>query len=214
MDPKIQDLRREYRAAGLSEDDLAPDPFTQFDRWWQAALQACPIEPNAMSLATATPDGAPSVRMVLLKGCDPRGLVFYTNYDSRKGTELAANPRAAACFWWGELERQVRVEGAIELADAAEADAYFKTRPWYSQIGAIASPQSRPLPDRAALEALVVELATQYASRPPPRPANWGGYRLAPTRFEFWQGRESRLHDRLCYVRQPQGAWRVERLAP
>lgn len=214
MDPSIQDLRREYRQSGLHENDLAADPFAQFENWWSAALKACAIEPNAMSLATSTPDGRPSVRMVLLKACDPRGLVFYTNFDSRKGAELAANPRAAMCFWWGELERQVRVEGRIERADATEADAYFKTRPWYSQIGALASSQSKPIPNREALEARALELAAQFAGKPVPRPSNWGGYRLIPDLFEFWQGRESRLHDRLCYLRQPDGSWKIQRLSP
>lgn len=214
MDSAIQQMRREYRQAGLHERDLAADPFTQFERWFQQALTACSIEPNAFSLATSTPSGAPSVRMVLMKGFDPRGLVFYTNFDSRKGRDLAANPRAAACFWWGELERQLRIEGGIERATDTEADEYFKVRPFYAQLGALASKQSGPLPDREALEGRLLELAKKYADAPVPRPENWGGYRLVPDAFEFWQGRESRLHDRLCYLRQPDNSWKIQRLAP
>ena len=208
------DPRSEYREHGLTEADLDPDPFVQFQQWLDAALAANLIEPTAMTLATATPDGKPSARMVLLRGFDARGFVFYTNYDSRKGEELAANPWAALVFYWAALERQVRIEGAVAPVAAEESDAYFATRHPGSRLGAWASPQSRPIPDRAVLEARMAELEAQYPAGAVPRPPHWGGYRITPDSLEFWQGRPTRLHDRLRYRHQPGGLWLIERLAP
>lgn len=210
----IADLRKEYTRLGLNEADAATDPFTQFRAWFDAALQANLPEPNAMTLATATPDGVPSARVVLLKGVDERGFVFFTNYESRKGNELAANPHAALVFYWPELERQVRIEGDVERVSAEESDAYFQSRPFGSRIGAWASAQSRPIEGRAWLEQRVAELEARYADGDIPRPPYWGGYRVIPRAVEFWQGRPSRLHDRLRYTRQDDGSWRIERLSP
>jgi pyridoxamine 5'-phosphate oxidase len=173
------------------------------------------LQPDAMILATATPEGRPSARVVLLRGLDERGFVFFTNYESRKGQELAANPHAALVFFWDALERQVRVEGRVELASPAESDAYFQSRPRGSQVGAWASPQSEVLPNREALQRKVIEVEARFAGTAAlPRPPNWGGFRLVPELFEFWQGQPSRLHDRLCYRRQPDETWLLERLAP
>jgi pyridoxamine 5'-phosphate oxidase len=209
------DLRKEYMLRGLSEADLDPDPTHQFQRWFDDALAAHLLEPNAMTLATATRDGRPSARMVLLKGFDARGFVFYTNYESRKGGELAANPRVALVFFWVELERQVRVEGRVKRVSAEQSDAYFHSRPRGSQIGAAASHQSQIIPGREPLEAHVAELEAAYPGETPiPRPDFWGGYRVVPDIIEFWQGRPSRLHDRLRYGRQPGGSWQIERLSP
>lgn len=207
------ELRKEYMLQGLSEQDLDPDPLRQFARWLAQAVAANLIEPNAMALATATPDGRPSVRMVLLKGFDSSGFVFYTNYESRKGSELAANPAAALAFYWGALERQVRVEGRVSPVDAAHSDAYFHSRPTGSQLSAAASRQSQVIPTREALEAEVAALTARYGDQPVPRPAYWGGFRLAPSNVEFWQGRANRLHDRLRY-RRDGDAWIIERLSP
>ncbi len=209
---RIADIRQEYMRAGLTEEDAAADPFVQFDRWFQDTLQAELPLPNAMTLATATNDGRPSARVVLLKGVDARGFVFYTNYDSRKGQELAANPRAALVFAWSELERQVRIEGAIEKVSAEESDEYFDSRPLGSRIGAWASPQSKVLPDKMALATTVAALVLRYGTSPP-RPPHWGGYRVLPQAIEFWQGRKNRLHDRLLYTKLS-NSWRIERLAP
>src|SRR5690242_11230436 len=189
LDPQaVAELRQAYRRRGLDEAGAADDPFTQFAAWF-AEIQAVPaLEPTAMTLATATPEGRPSARMVLLKGFDARGFVFYTNYDSRKGHELAANPWAALVFFWPELHRQVRIEGAVAPVDAAESDAYFASRPPGSQVGAWASPQSQVIPDRAALERRVEALTAQYADGPVPRPPFWGGYHVTPDLIEFWQG--------------------------
>jgi pyridoxamine 5'-phosphate oxidase len=206
-------MRREYTRRALAEADVDPDPVVQFGRWFEQAERSGLLEPHAMTLATATPDGRPSARMVLLRGFDERGFCFYTNYESRKGAELAANPRAALVFWWDKLERQVRIEGHIERTSRAESEAYFASRPPGSQLSAAASPQSRVIDDRAALERRVAELATTVPDGRLPLPEFWGGYRLVPEVVEFWQGRSNRLHDRLRYRRAGDG-WRIERLAP
>jgi len=214
MDKPIADLRKEYALAELIEAHADPDPLRQFDAWFDAAVRTGSSEPNAMSLATVNAQGRPSVRIVLLKGYDARGLVFYTHYDSRKGRELAANAHAALCFWWPALERQVRIEGRVEKITSEESDVYFATRPRASQLGAAASPQSDVIAGRELLERRLDELETQYEHRDIPRPSNWGGYRLTPDLFEFWQGRQRRMHDRLCYRRLADGTWSVVRLAP
>jgi pyridoxamine 5'-phosphate oxidase len=214
MDPDLSRLRKEYALGGLDERDLDADPFAQFRVWLDAALEARLADADAMTLATADAEGRPSARIVLLKGADDRGLVYFTNYESRKGRDLAENPRAALLFFWGALERQVRVEGRVERTSAAESDAYFASRPFGSRIGAVASAQSAPLASRDELEGRVAELSARYeATGEVPRPVRWGGYRVVPDRFAFWQGRESRLHDRLVYLREGV-AWRVERLQP
>jgi pyridoxamine 5'-phosphate oxidase len=208
----LAQLRVDYKRSALSERDAAPDPFDQFARWFDQAVAAAIPEPNAMTLATVDRAGRPSARIVLLKGVDARGFVFHTNYESRKGRELSADPRVALLFFWVELERQVRIEGAAERASAAESDAYFGERPRPSQISAWASPQSAPVPDRAWLEAQVAAARARFTSEVP-RPPNWGGVRVVPSLFEFWQGRESRLHDRLVWSRTGDH-WTVGRLAP
>ena len=208
------DLRKEYMLRGLSEADLDPDPFRQFQLWFADASGAGLIEPNAMTLATATPDGRPSARMVLLKSFDERGFVFYSNFESRKGRELAANPWAALVFFWVELERQVRIEGRVERASGEESDAYYASRPAGSRIGAWASRQSSVIAGRDLLEERVRELEEQYRDQPIPRPPFWGGFRVVPHAIEFWQGRPSRLHDRLRYDRDDSGCWTIERLSP
>ena len=208
-------LHRDYRGRELAEGDLAGDPIAQFERWWRDAEQAGEPEAAAMTLATIGADGAPAARIVYLRGVDARGFVFFTNYDSRKGRDLAGDPRAAICFLWPRLHRQVRVEGAVVRIAAAESDAYFAGRPRGSQLGAWASPQSAMLRDRAELDARVAEITARFPG-PIPRPPFWGGYRLAPHAIEFWQGRESRLHDRLRCERDADGGggWRVVRLGP
>lgn len=205
-------MRVDYRRAALSERESAKDPFEQFTRWLDEAIAARIPEPNAMSLATVDAAGAPSSRIVLLKSVDARGLVFHTNYDSRKGRELEANPRVALLFFWPELERQVRVTGRAEHASAAESDAYFAQRPRESQLGAWASPQSAEIADREVLEARLAEARERFAGAVE-RPPRWGGVRVVPARFEFWQGRPSRLHDRLQWTREADG-WHIARLAP
>lgn len=197
---------------GLGERDIAPDPFTQFARWFHDAASV--PDANAMTLATATRDGKVSARVVLLKGFDERGFSFFTNYESRKGRELAENPRAALVFYWQPLGRQVRIEGMVTRISEEESDAYFRTRPVGSQLGALASPQSQPIPNREFLETRYNELAERFTLDPVPRPKHWGGYRLAPHAVEFWQSRDNRLHDRILYTRAGPDTWRVVRLAP
>jgi pyridoxamine 5'-phosphate oxidase len=211
---RVARLRKEYTRAGLKEPDTHPNPIEQFRTWFDEALAANLHEPNAMNLATSTPHGRPSVRVVLLKGFDERGFVFYTNYEGRKGEELEANPYCALLFYWGELERQVRVEGRVGRLPDEESDAYFAGRPRGSQLGAWASEQSQPVKDRGALEERLRELEAEYEGREVPRPPFWGGYRVEPEVIEFWQGRENRLHDRLRYRRSGNGGWRRERLQP
>ncbi len=213
MTDAIADLRRRYERAGLHEADLDADPVQQFRRWFEEARGSGLYEPNAMTLATATPDGGPAARMVLLKGVGPEGFDFFTSFDSRKGLELAANPRAALLFWWGPLERQVRIEGRIARVPDREADAYFATRPLESKIGAWASEQSAPIEGRHILEARAEEVRRRFPTGDVPRPPFWGGYRVEPGEIEFWQGRENRLHDRLVYRRSDEG-WEIKRLQP
>jgi pyridoxamine 5'-phosphate oxidase len=201
-------------SGGLTEDDLLPDPIALVERWLADAQAAGVEQHDAMTLATATPDGRPSARVVLLKGIDARGFAFFTNYESRKAGELDANPHAALVLLWIPLHRQVRVSGRVERLSAAESDAYFATRPRGSQLGAWASQQSRPLPDRGELEAGWSALDARYAGADVPRPPHWGGYRVQPNEIELWQGRANRLHDRFRYLRVPEGGWTRERLAP
>jgi len=231
----IADLRREYTIGGLDRRDLAADPLKQFEAWfaqasgapgdrlrkigialyklWHALLGSVPIDVNAMTLATVGADGVPSSRTVLLKGVDARGFIFFTNYDSRKGHELENNPKAALTFFWADDERQVCITGKTSRLPRAESEAYFKSRPRGSQLGAWASDQSRVVKDRETLEKMWQEAAAKYPQEVP-IPPHWGGYVLAPERIEFWQGRPSRLHDRFVYTRQPDGAWQIDRLSP
>ena len=212
MDP-IAHLRKNYTRAELDEAAAAAVPLLQFEQWLKDAIDANVPEPTSMTLATVGADGRPSTRPVLLKGCDASGFVWYTNYESRKGRELAGNPFAAIQFHWVELERVVRIEGRVERVSAEESDRYFAMRPLDSRIGAWASPQSRVIASRAVLVAEAAKYGARFLLHPP-RPSHWGGYRLAPDRYEFWQGRSSRLHDRLRYSREPAGTWLRERLAP
>ncbi len=207
-------LRQEYAGMRLDEGDVDADPVMQFTRWFEQALAAHVPEPNAMTVATATRAGVPSARIVLLKGFDARGFVFFTNYEGRKGQELAENPVAALVFHWVELHRQVRITGAVEKVSREESDAYFQSRPRGSRLGAWTSKQSSVLAGRAPLEARLAELTAQFGEGDIPLPPFWGGYRVIPDAIEFWQGRPSRLHDRLCYVRLPDDTWRIERLSP
>lgn len=212
--PNLADLRRDYASATLDRDALAADPITQFEHWFRDALAAEVTEPNAMTLATVRADGTPDARIVLLKGVDARGFTFFTDYRSQKGRDLAAHPQAALVFCWLDLERQVRIRGTCLPLAAEESAAYYHTRPLGSRIGAWASEQSAPLPDRRELEARVAALAREYtADSPPPLPPHWGGYLVAPTAVEFWQGRASRLHDRWRYTHDGTG-WSLERLSP
>lgn len=213
MSISIADLRLNYTQERLDESDVDSDPIKQFQQWFEQTVAAQLPEPNAMTLATATKDGVPSARIVLLKGVDERGFVFYTNYESHKGNELAENPKAALVFLWKQLERQVRIEGRVEKVAAEEADEYFQSRPIESRLGAWTSDQSRVIPNREALEQRFEELKQKYQNQEIPRPPHWGGYRVIPHLIEFWQGRPSRLHDRLCY-RKKSDRWVIERLAP
>jgi pyridoxamine 5'-phosphate oxidase len=208
----LSDQRKSYERDALEEDAAALDPLRQFETWMSEAFAAKLPEPNAMTVATVGADGRPSTRIVLIKGCDARGIVWFTNYDSRKGRELAVHPFAALQFHWVELERVVRIEGSVERVDAAESDAYFASRPLDSRIGAWASPQSEVIASRGVLVANAAKYAAKFLLNPP-RPPHWGGFRLKPEAWEFWQGRKSRLHDRLRY-RLDGGAWVRERLAP
>lgn len=214
MDTSVADLRKDYTLLGLSETDADRNPFKQFQKWFDQARQAQLPEPNAMTLATATKDGKPSARMVLLKNFDERGFVFYTNHKSHKGQELADNPQGAIVFWWAELERQVRIEGRVEKVSDQESDEYFHSRPVNSRLGAWVSEQSQVIQSREVLEQRLEELKNQYQNQEIPRPPHWGGFRVIPAEIEFWQGRPSRLHDRLLYRRLDDSNWHIERLSP
>jgi pyridoxamine 5'-phosphate oxidase len=214
MEQSLADLRQNYTRDGLLEEDADPDPFIQFKVWFDQVLSTSIIEPNAMTLATVGANGQPKARIVLLKHFDDRGFTFFTNYNSHKGQELEQTPQAALVFWWGELERQIRIEGSIEKVDIAESDGYFSLRPWESRLGAWASQQSEVIESRDILEKRLEKLKSEYADLTVPRPPHWGGFRLIPDRLEFWQGRPSRLHDRLCYRRLKEGKWLRERLSP
>jgi len=209
---RVADLRQEYMRAGLSEKDARPDPLHQFDIWFREAVEAALPLPNAMTLATVTPEGTPDARIVLLKGLEYGAFSFYTNYRSRKGRQLEARPAACLVFQWSELERQVRVEGIVEKVSAAESDAYFASRPLGARLSAWASPQSESVSSRDVLEREMKNIQALHGEQPP-RPPHWGGYRVVPGTIEFWQGRADRLHDRLRYTRAASG-WRIERLAP
>lgn len=209
---KIADIRNEYALKRLDEEDVDPDPFRQFHAWLAEAIEARVPEPTAMTLATVDVPGRPSARIMLLKALDERGFVFYTNFESRKGAELASRPHAALTFFWKELERQARIEGAVEKVSAAEADEYFASRPLGSRIGACASTQSAEIESRQWLEARVKATETRYGDNPP-RPPHWGGYRVIPAWLEFWQGRQNRLHDRIAYTKTDDG-WKITRLSP
>jgi pyridoxamine 5'-phosphate oxidase len=210
---KVANLRREYAKERLDESSVSPDPIAQFGHWFDEALEAEVIEPNAMSLATASADGAPSARMVLLKGYDERGFVFFTDYRSQKGVELTANPRAALVFYWPDLERQVRITGTTSPIAREESEVYYRSRPRSSRLGAWVSQQSQVIASRKVLDDRVPELEETFPGEDIPLPAYWGGFRVAPERIEFWQGRENRLHDRIRYVWE-EGSWRIERLSP
>jgi pyridoxamine 5'-phosphate oxidase len=214
MDEKISEIRKEYSHKTLVESEIDPDPIKQFNTWWQDALEAKIAEVNAMTLATASSDGMPSARTVLLKGFSEKGFVFFTNYNSYKGQQIAENPKACLVFFWKELERQVRITGLIEKTSAGENDSYFQSRPKVSQVGAIASPQSEVIESREWLDDHYKKLLEQFEEAPVQRPEHWGGYIVKPVIMEFWQGRPGRLHDRIQYTILQDGSWKIERLAP
>lgn len=209
----IADIRTDYKKASLAESDVTSDPYSQFANWFDQALKADVAEPNAMTLSTVNTQGKPSSRIVLIKEFDARGFSWFTNYDSAKGQDLESNPHAALLFFWIALERQVRIEGRIEKLSDAENDTYFNSRPLGSRQSALASQQSQPIADREALEQRLAAVVAEFGDHPP-RPAHWGGYRLLPERVEFWQGRSSRLHDRIIYTRDENGVWKIFRLQP
>ncbi|WP_207421454.1 pyridoxamine 5'-phosphate oxidase [Desertivirga brevis] len=210
----IQNLRQEYKAATLSEKSVAPDPISQFSNWFAEAMDAGIFEPNAMTLATASPDGKPSIRIMLLKGFDANGFTFYTNYLSRKGKEIAKNPNASILFFWGELERQVRIEGVLEKVSKEESEQYFHVRPKQSQLGAIVSQQSQEIQSKQLLLEKLQKLEKEYEGKEVPKPSHWGGYILKPQIVEFWQGGAARLHDRIVYKKSDKNNWKIVRLAP
>lgn len=212
MNKAIADIRKDYTLQSLNEADVAANPIEQFTKWWNEAIESEIIEANAMTLATATKNGKPSARIVLLKDFDDTGFVFFTNYTSKKGKELLENPQTALIFFWKELERQIRIEGEVKTIDAKESDEYFNSRPAASRIGAWASPQSDIISNRKFLEENTQMYATKFSNNIP-RPAHWGGYKVVLASIEFWQGRKNRLHDRILYTKQPQG-WKIVRLAP
>lgn len=214
MNTSIADLRKEYKLQSLSEKEILKDPFHQFEKWWKEALDSGIEEANAMTLATASADGMPDARIVLLKGLDEKGFTFFTNYHSAKGEELLVNPRACLVFFWKELERQVRISGLVTLVPEKESDTYFNSRPEGSRIGAWTSPQSEVISSREWLEENEIKIREEWAGKTIQRPPHWGGYRVIPTRFEFWQGRPNRLHDRILFGLQGNGNWTIERLAP
>jgi len=214
MTQSAQDPRYEHVARGLRRRDLGPDPVKQFSNWFTAAIEAQIRDVNAMSLATVGADGKPSVRIVLLKGFDQDGFVFFTNYESEKGLQLSENPWAALGFYWIELDRQIRIGGRVEKTSRKESEEYFHSRPLGSQLGAWASRQSEVIDARRILDARYAEMSERYADKPVPLPPHWGGFRVIPDRFEFWQGRPNRLHDRFRYTRKSDGTWQIERLAP
>ena len=214
MDNKIAEIRKEYSHKTLVETEMQPDPISQFNVWWQDALEAKITEVNAMTLATASADGIPSARTVLLKGFSEKGFIFFTNYNSYKGQQLAENPKACLVFFWRELERQVRITGIVSRTTDEENDAYFFSRPRESQVGAITSPQSQVIQDRGWLDDRYKKLLNEYDGKELERPSNWGGYIVTPIIVEFWQGRPGRLHDRIQYTLQDDGSWKIERLAP
>jgi pyridoxamine 5'-phosphate oxidase len=214
MNDDLVHRRITYSRHTLDVADVASDPFAQFASWLEDAARAGIAEPGAMTLASADERGHPSARIVLLRGVDARGMVFFTNYQSRKGREFAANPHAALLWYWAPLERQIRLEGTVAMLDAAESDAYFAQRPRDHRLGAWASPQSAVIPDRVDIDARMERYAASFADSDVPRPPHWGGYRVAPSRFEFWQGRPNRMHDRIVYRRVENGTWLIERLAP
>jgi pyridoxamine 5'-phosphate oxidase len=214
MSHAIASIRKDYSQKSLSEENADTNAFRQFDLWWQEAVNSEIDEVNAMTLATASSDGIPSARIVLLKGYDEKGFVFFTNYESYKGKQLEENPRACLVFFWKELERQIRITGIVETVSAADSDAYFNSRPESSRIGAWTSPQSQVIESRDWLEAKEKENTKLFGSQTLKRPPFWGGYRVKPITIEFWQGRPSRLHDRLQYTLQDDGKWKIERLAP
>ncbi|TAH02703.1 MAG: pyridoxamine 5'-phosphate oxidase [Sphingobacteriales bacterium] len=210
----VQNLRLDYKSASLLETDVHQNPIIQFDIWFKQALDAQVLEPNAMTLATATANGLPQARIVLLKEFDAQGFVFYSNYDSQKGLTLLENPYAALVFFWGDLERQIRIEGVVERVSEAESEAYFKLRPRGSQLGALVSPQSTVIANRDFLEDKLQKLEKQFTNKDIPKPQHWGGFRVIPNKIEFWQGRRNRLHDRIVYTHQKDDSWKKVRLAP